>query len=486
MKDGVVFLTGATGALCPWIAQQALADGMSVRVLARSAVGLSASERVARSFAMANNGAMPAQVEVVEGDICDRQIDPGRVDVIVHCAACTSFNEGQARASRQTNVGGLRRIFDLSRRQKIPLVHVSTAFVCGNRTGRVLESELDIGQQFNNTYERTKCESEAAVHQWSKETGLPATVLRPGIVMGSWSNGRAVRFSTLYHLMKALDEFGPSLGGCRLRLIGASEVTKNVVPVDHFAEVAWWLIRRGASGTYHITHPEPITMRELGGIFAELFNIDLRLVSEQEFGREGATTIERICHRVMMPYRPYMTHLEPRFDRRTTIRALDGEYAAPPRLDLDYFRRLLEYGRQANWGVEPAAVSEPPGTDAIGPLQEYFEVFLAERTHQHLLPDLKRLSARCFISIKDQPGLGWLLDLREGVLKSILRNGTGPECAFAVDSTTFLEIAAGRLPPQRAFFTGRVRITGNIELGLKVATVLGKFFVQFPFVAEAI
>jgi predicted lipid carrier protein YhbT len=88
--------------------------------------------------------------------------------------------------------------------------------------------------------------------------------------------------------------------------------------------------------------------------------------------------------------------------------------------------------------------------------------------------------------MKDLPGSRWCLDVRDGVLRSVCRDAMPSQCSFAVDSATFLEIAAGRLAPQRAFFTGRVRISGNIELGLKVATVLAKFFLEHPFVAESV
>lgn len=484
MSDGVVFLTGVTGSLGSWIAQRALADGMSVRALARAAEGQSAQTRVEQSLAAAADQRIVALPQVIEGDILDDHIDPGRVNLVIHCAACTAFHDRSAEASHQTNVQGLQRILALARRQRVPFVHVSTAYVCGNRTGSVLEGDLDTGQQFNNIYESTKCEGEALVHAWSAETGLPAIVLRPSIVLGDWTHGRAVRFNTLYHLIRTLDAVGPSLEGQRLRLVGRADVTKNIIPVDYFAQVAWQVIRRGSAGTYHIAHPDPITMGELRGIFSELFDIDMQLVSLQDFGSERGTTIERLCHHAMAPYRPYMLNQEPRFDRRGTIAALDGSLSEPPRLDTGYFRRLLNYGRRTNWGQEPIcpAVSDP-ATDQI---HEYFEVFLAERTNQNLLPDLKRLSARFNISINDKPGACWSLDVKEGVLRSVARQTTLSECAFALDAATFLEIAAGRLPPQRAFFTGRIRITGNIELGLKVATVLSKFFSEYPFVAESV
>jgi predicted lipid carrier protein YhbT len=178
-----------------------------------------------------------------------------------------------------------------------------------------------------------------------------------------------------------------------------------------------------------------------------------------------------------------MINHEPHFDQRATRAALGNEIAGPPKLDIDYFKRLLEYGRRVKWGRDEIA---PATTDAATDrVHEYFEVFLAERTNQHLLPDLRRLSARFSILVKDQPEPPWLLDIQDGVLTSISRDGMPPACSFALDSVTFLEIAAGQLPPKQAFFTGRIRITGNVELGLKVATVLAKFFSQYPFVAES-
>jgi nucleoside-diphosphate-sugar epimerase/predicted lipid carrier protein YhbT len=484
MSDEVVLLTGVTGALGSWLAHRALAEGLDVRALARSAAGRSAPERVERALAAISCLPLSGRIKVIEGDILDDRIDPGRIDLVIHCAACTAFHDRSVQDSHQTNVQGLRSILDLARRQQVPLVHVSTAYVCGNRTGSALERELDVGQDFNNTYERTKCEGEALVQEWASQTGLPLTVLRPGIVLGDRSDGLAVRFSTLCHLLRALDTIGPSLGGQRLRLVGRADATKNIIPVDYFADAAWRIIRRGLPGTYHITHPEPITLAELSEILGRLFDVDLQLVSEQEFARERGTPIERMCHHVMAPYRSYMLGEEPRFDRSAAIHALAGDLSAPPRLDFGYFERVLNYGRRVNWGEDViAAPVRSCETDAV---RDYFEVFLAQWTHQNLLPDLKKLSARFSISIADQHDGMWSLEIDEGVLKSISRRGGSSDCSFAMNSATFLEIAAGRVPPQRAFFTGQVRITGNIELGLKVATVLAKFFLEYPFVAEPV
>ena len=59
-------------------------------------------------------------------------------------------------------------------------MHVSTAYVAGERRGRARERQGDIGQDFRNTYERTKLEAEQVVH----DSGLPAAIVRPSVIVG--------------------------------------------------------------------------------------------------------------------------------------------------------------------------------------------------------------------------------------------------------------------------------------------------------------
>lgn len=479
MSDGSLFLTGITGALGSWIAGQALADGLPVRALARAAGGCSAEQRIERSLSITSNQSPITRWEAVEGDIHDRQLDLGDSSLVIHCAACTAFDERSAVDSHRTNVEGLQNILELCTRKRLPLVHISTAYVSGKRTGHVHENELLEGQQFNNVYERTKCAGETLVRDWSSQSGIPAIILRPSIVLGDWELGRSVRFNTLYHLMAALDSVGPPLGRQTLRLVGRADVTKNIIPVDYFAQVAWQIIRQRKPGTFQIVHPNPITMGELGEIFSRLFNLDLKFVAASEFDSTRATPIERMCGRIMAPYRPYMLNDEPVFRREATQAAIDGSDISLQKLDADYFKRLLDYGRLANWGRGEAdqSVSDKPANQA----SEYFERFLAGRMNQTLLPDLKHLTARFSIAMKDCPALSWTLDVQGGALKSITRRSHDAACSFTLDTRTFLQIASAELSPKQAFFKGRIKIAGNVELGLKVATVLTKFFTAYPF-----
>ena len=121
------------------------------------------------------------------------------------------------------------------------------------------------------------------------------------------------------------------------------------------------------------------------------------------------------------------------------------------------------------------------------PADRYFLEFLAGKLNQRLLPDLQKLSVTFSIVLSGSGGAGgpadeaWTLTIANGVLASIAPGAIQPQCSFRLDASTFLEIAGGRLSPQFAFFQRRIEIEGQIETGLRLATVLAGFFKQFPF-----
>jgi predicted lipid carrier protein YhbT len=74
-----------------------------------------------------------------------------------------------------------------------------------------------------------------------------------------------------------------------------------------------------------------------------------------------------------------------------------------------------------------------------------------------------------------------VLDVRDGELQTISRNGMPADCRYTVDAPTLLSIVAGKLSPQQAFFQRRVDIAGDVAVGLKTAAILSQFFRTFPF-----
>ena len=86
---------------------------------------------------------------VLDGDITDPllglsdaelQMLTGQVDIVVNCAGLVSFNPS-LEVGLKINTYGVCNAVELCRRLDVPLVHVSTAFVVGNRNGLVFEDE---------------------------------------------------------------------------------------------------------------------------------------------------------------------------------------------------------------------------------------------------------------------------------------------------------------------------------------------------------
>jgi predicted lipid carrier protein YhbT len=117
-------------------------------------------------------------------------------------------------------------------------------------------------------------------------------------------------------------------------------------------------------------------------------------------------------------------------------------------------------------------------------VEQYFDSFLTEKMHRQLLPNLRHLTASCRIAVEDIPGRSWSLRIDQGRLEEISPNGMVCPCTFLLHSDTFAAIVGGRLAPQQAFFQKKIDIEGDVETGLRLATVLAAFFRKWPYGRE--
>lgn len=354
-KD-TVLLTGITGNLGSWLAVEMLRHGKHVLALMRDQNSETAAKRLDRILDIAGGRELKDNIEIVYGDICKNGLGLEsdtksfkRISQIVHCAACTKFLGDDGKSHQMMNVHGTLNVLELASQLSVPLVHVSSAYIAGKRTGVVKEDEIDVGQSFNNIYENTKCRSEMLVHNWAQQNSMPAVILRPSIVMGDSQYGRTVHFASLYDYMRILALVIPHLGNDCIRVATGPNVTKNIIPVDYFAKVSSYIINRGIPGTYHITNPVPLTMKDFGDIFSRLFGSNnYKLVKADSFLSHKPNSIEMLIQKATSAYDPYMSS-EPVFDRTNTDTVLAGSEIELPLMNLSYFKKLLDYGRSTNW-----------------------------------------------------------------------------------------------------------------------------------------
>lgn len=484
-----VLLTGITGSIGSWLAGVILEDGGRLVAIVRADTEPAAAARVRNALAVVGADEHADRVRAVCGDICDSGLaerllrQEMEISRIAHCAGVVEFGRRFADLSHRVNVGGTANLLTLGERLKVPFGHFSTAYVAGDRQGRVFEHETCPGRPFHNPYESSKYQAEVLVGDWMRRTGLDAFVLRPSVVVGDSREGRIIHFDGLYHFMRLLDSVAAAVGAREFRAAANPRATKNLVPADYVARAAWHILKTGSPQTYHITNPRPISLSTLRDIFADLFALPgARLVPEEDFRRRKPDRFEAMYRKAAVEYAPYLA-AEPVFDRTNTDRVLHGTSLTLPEMDAAFFRKLLDYARQAKWGK-----ACPETTVAVRSrerfVRQYFDGFLAEKMHKQLLPNLKHLTASCRIAVEDVPGRSWSLRIDRGRLEEVSENGMICQCAFFLRSDTFAAIVGGRLAPQQAFFQRKVSIEGDVETGLKLATVLAAFFRKWPYDPE--
>lgn len=216
------------------------------------------------------------RIKLVEGDITAPGLGvdaKGRrwlreVSEVWHLAAVYDLAVAPE-VARRVNVDGTAAVLELCRslRNLDRLHYVSTCYVSGRYVGEFPEDGLDEGQEFRNHYESTKYEAELLVRK-AMADGLPATVFRPGIVVGDSRTGATQKYDGPYYLASFLRRqrlvaFVPAVGD-------PDEVRFCLVPRDFVVDAMdrLSLLDRSVGRTYALTDPNPPTVREVVDAFA--------------------------------------------------------------------------------------------------------------------------------------------------------------------------------------------------------------------------
>lgn len=172
--------------------------------------------------------------------------------------------------ARRVNVDGTAHVLDFCRSLDNfdRLQYVSTCYVSGDYAGEFSEDVLDAGQTFRNHYESTKFDAEKLVRD-AIDDGLPATIYRPGIVVGDSRTGATQKYDGPYYLATFLRRQPPV---AVVPAVGDADTVKVcLVPRDFVVSAMDELsvLPESVGKTYALTDPNPPTARELVDAFAE-------------------------------------------------------------------------------------------------------------------------------------------------------------------------------------------------------------------------
>lgn len=209
-----------------------------------------------------------ARVSIMPGNV--RSLDLGltgqqyldltqKVTDIYHLAGLWDISAPTERL-HAANVRGTLNIIQCARDcQTLKLYnHFSTAFICGDRTGVIMEEEFDEGQSFLNAFEEScfKAEKEVRKHM----DLLPTAIYRPSLIVGHSTTGHVDKLNGPYALMAPLIQLNVEVP---LPLPGSGMAPLNMVPVDYVARAMHQIsLHPGAVGrTFHIVDPNPLAAR---------------------------------------------------------------------------------------------------------------------------------------------------------------------------------------------------------------------------------
>lgn len=373
-----LLLTGATGLVGRYLLRDLLLEGKAVAVLIRPQDKGSPQERleeVLRHWETELDAQIPRPI-CLEGDITRpdlgltaqaRRWAGKHCTAVLHNAASLTFL-GKDRSNEPwlSNLAGTANILQFCRHAGVRHLHyVSTAYVCGNRLGAILEAELEHGCGFRNDYENSKYEAEKLVRSASFLESL--TVYRPAVIVGDSRTGYTSSYHNLYSYFQFawmlrqyanLQEDGRWHVPVRLNVTG--DEGRNLISVDWVSAVTTHIVLNPPyhGRTYHLTPLEPVTAREIEEAMCSHFGyFGPQFVGPDGLAQGDLNEVEHRFYEYVGRYTPYWSK-EPVFDCTNTLAA--APHLPCPRIDLPCLHRLMEFAIHDQWGKRRTRRREQP------------------------------------------------------------------------------------------------------------------------------
>lgn len=248
-----VLVTGASGFVGSHLVQALLAEGQTVRALARDPL---------RHEALGARG-----VELVRGDLTDpaslRDAAAG-VEVVYHCAAQLNLPGATVDDYMKTNVRGLRTLVDAVRRSAPSLgrfVHVSSIAAIGIRNLHMIDETQPCRPDL--PYGVSKLRADEFLQEEAARSGFPAVILRPPTVYGP---GERYNFLSLCLAIRRR----------RFLLIGSGANRIDFCWVGNLVQAMTRAATRGRPGEiYLVADGQPLPFAETARTIAELVGTPL-------------------------------------------------------------------------------------------------------------------------------------------------------------------------------------------------------------------
>jgi acyl-coenzyme A synthetase/AMP-(fatty) acid ligase/nucleoside-diphosphate-sugar epimerase len=338
----------------------------AVRIAARTSSTLLTENAIGKLHCTAINPlqAGAADAALLSSCLADFPADTRRV--FWHLAASVSFVESEAGELHRINYEGSLRCLELACAAGAhEFNYVSTAYVAGDRSGRI-EAELSAAPpRFCNPYEASKFAAERMVRDFCRERGLPMRIFRPSIIAGHSCTHLSSSDSGIYKYADLLLGFWEDTrkyarrhAVSELTVVVPDGTTLNVIPVDICAREMLQVAQSATSlgAVYHLTSRNHIPTRHFHLAFSELTGIPVHTINPGE-ARARLTRLDVELGRRLSHYGPYVS-ADKRFVRDGTLAFCEPDLQAHVDVDRSTIRAWLERyltSRQLQSRVTPDA-----------------------------------------------------------------------------------------------------------------------------------
>ena len=350
-----IFVTGGTGFLGSNLLKKLLIEKENhVYVLVRIADNISALQRkhelIHRMFLKSSGQELAQRIHILVGDISKDNLGLSKEDLIAlrnvidtayHCAAICNLRCAISEV-RKVNVRGtenlLKLALDWQNNGRLENVnHISTAYVAGNFSGIFYEHQIDVSQDFNNSYERSKFEAELVVTSY-RNRGLRVDTYRPSIIVDTLPPSTDFAPGFLRLLMLFVLEFFDK--------IPADDDTKiNLIPVDAVVNAIYLISsakNRLPNQNYHIVNPKGVGLGTLLDISSECLGFKRpKSVPVSRFSLHALNIYQR---KIIEPFMPYLNQ-KLSFDNTNAASVLNKYNFAIPSINRDAVIKTLEHYR---------------------------------------------------------------------------------------------------------------------------------------------
>jgi dTDP-4-dehydrorhamnose reductase len=177
---------------------------------------------------------------------------------IVNAAAYTDVDGCEIHKNKAwaVNVGGVRNLANLCKKQEIKLVHLSTDYIFSGEDGPYSEDDFPDPA---NYYGETKLESEKII----KESGIDFLIIRTNVLYGVGKNVKPNFFLWLKEKLSKNE---------KIEIV--TDQFNNPTLADNLSSCILEMVKKNISGTYHIAGSEYLSRYDFAIKVATKFNFD--------------------------------------------------------------------------------------------------------------------------------------------------------------------------------------------------------------------